>query len=427
MIFRSAFLSGLVFTAFAAPFARADNPAPLRTGKEAFGDWTQDAPGVRRKITVADLPPPYATPAASNGAKTVAQPEGAWPKVPSGFKVTVFARDLAEPRLLATAPNGDIFVAESSSGRVRILRDEDGDGVADVNKIFGEDLRQPFGVAFYPLGDNPRYVYVGNKDSVVRVAYRVGDLRPGGAPETIVSGIPPGGHWTRNVIFSADGGTMFLAVGSGSNVDDTPGEARRARIFAYNPDGSNERVYATGIRNPVGLALDPATGALWTSVNERDNLGDDLACDYLTRVQEGGFYGWPWFYLGNHQDPRHAGQHPDLGPKTIVPDVLLQAHSASLSLAFYTGSQFPSRFRGSIFAAEHGSWNRAKRTGYKLIFVPVKDGAALGEYEDFMTGFVTPSGDVWGRPVGVTVARDGALLVSDDLSGTIWRIAYVGP
>ena len=381
---------------------------------------------MRRKITAADLPAPFATPAASNSSTPVDRPDGAWPKVPEGFKVTIFASGLKEPRTIATAPNGDIFVAESSSGRVRVLRDSDGAGVADVNKIFAEDLHQPFGIAFYPLGADPRYVYIGNTETVVRLAYRSGDLRPAAAPETIIASIPKGGHWTRTVTFSQDGGTMFVSVGSGSNVDDTPAEARRARIYAYNPDGANERVYATGIRNPVGLAIDPATGALWTSVNERDDLGDDLACDYITRVQEGGFYGWPWFYIGNHLDPRHAAKHPDLGGKTIVPDVLLQAHSASLNLAFYTGGQFPERYRGSIFAAEHGSWNRAKRTGYKVIFVPVKFGTALGEYDDFMTGFVTPEGKVWGRPVGVTVAKDGALLVSDDASGTIWRVAYVG-
>lgn len=400
---------------------------PLRTGSAAFGDWTEDSPGVRRKITVADLPAPFATPAANNSAHLVPRPEGAWPKVPPGFKVTIFASGLSEPRLIATAPDGDIFVAESSSDRVRVLRDTTGNGVADVNKIFAEDLHQPFGLAFYPLGSNPHYLYIGATDQVVRVAYRSGDLRPGGAPEALVSHIPTGGHWTRNVIFSRDGGTMYVSVGSRSNVDDDPAEAHRARIFAYDPDGSHERVYATGIRNPVGLAIDPDTGALWTSVNERDNLGDDLACDYITRVREGGFYGWPWFYIGNHLDPRHAAKHPDLGGKTIVPDVLLQAHSASLNLAFYEATQFPAHYRKGLFAAEHGSWNRAKRTGYKLIFVPVENGAATGEYDDFMTGFVTRDGNVWGRPVGVTVAKDGALLVSDDASGTIWRIAYVGP
>lgn len=421
LLFRTSLLLGISALAL-----RADDPAPLHTGKDAFGDWTQDAPGVRRKITVADLPAPFATKAASNSARLVPRPAGAWPRVPAGFKVNVFASGLTEPRLITTAPNGDIFVAESSAGRIRVLRDSTGTGVADVNKVFAEDLHQPFGLAFYPLGDSPRYLYVGNTENIVRIAYRSGDLRPGGAPEPIVSPIPSGGHWTRTVIFSQDGNTMFVSVGSHSNVDDGPAEARRARIFAYNPDGSNERVYATGIRNPVGLAIDPATGALWTSVNERDNLGDNLACDYITRVQEGGFYGWPWFYIGNHLDPRLAAKHPDLGDKVIVPDVLIQAHSASLNLAFYTANQFPATYRGSIFAAEHGSWNREKRTGYKVIFVPVKDGAALGEYDDFMTGFVTPSGDVWGRPVGVTVARDGALLVSDDGSGTIWRITYTG-
>ncbi|RYE94219.1 MAG: sorbosone dehydrogenase family protein, partial [Myxococcales bacterium] len=203
-------------------------------------------------------------------------------------------------------------------------------------------------------------------------------------------------------------------------------EVRRACILAFTPDGKNETLYASGIRNPVGLAIEPSTGALWTSVNERDEIGDNLVPDYITRVQEGGFYGWPWYYLGNHQDPRHAGKRPELAAKVLVPDVLVQSHSASLDLAFYTGTRFPAAYRGHVFAAEHGSWNRSRRTGYKVIHVPVEGGKAVGHYEDFLTGFVTPEGNVWGRPVGVAVAKDGALLVTDDQSGTVWRVAYTG-
>jgi glucose/arabinose dehydrogenase len=235
-----------------------------------------------------------------------------------------------------------------------------------------------------------------------------------------------GGHWTRDIVFSREGKKMFVSVGSHSNDNDDELEKNRADILEYNPDGTGFRIYASGIRNPVGITIDSRTGDLWTSVNERDNLGDNLPSDYVTRVKEGGFYGWPWFYIGGHQDPTKKGMHPELAHKVIVPDVLLQAHSASLCLTFYTATQFPKRFRGGIFAAEHGSWNRARRTGYKVIFVPVKRGKAVGEYEDFLTGFVVSNKEVWGRPVGVTVDSQGSLLVVDDGSNSIWRVRYTG-
>lgn len=420
----------VAFSGIVAAIALATTAAELKTGKDAMGDWTDDAPGVRRKITIADLPEPYATESARNMPKRTARPEGASPKAPTGFAVTEFASGLKGPRVIVTAPNGDIFVSESESHRVRVLRDTDGDGDADVNEIFSAKLRQPFGIAFYPLGPDPRFVYVANTDSVVRFPYKSGDLKASGPPETMVAHISAGGrltgggHWTRDIVFSQDGKTLFVSVGSLSNVTDDEKETRRARIFAYTPEGKNERVYADGIRNPVGLAIDPETGALWTSVNERDGLGDDLPPDYITKVKEGGFYGWPWYYLGQHQDPRHKGKKPELADKVIVPDVLIQAHSASLDLTFYDGDQFPERYRNSIFAGLHGSWNREKRTGYKVIMVPVQNGSAIGEYEDFLTAFVTSSGDVWGRPVGVAVASDGALLVSDDASNIIWRVSH---
>jgi glucose/arabinose dehydrogenase len=233
-----------------------------------------------------------------------------------------------------------------------------------------------------------------------------------------------GGHWTRDVVFSLDGTKMWVSVGSRSNVDDSDREARRARIFEFSPDGQNERVYATGIRNPVGLAVNPETGDLWTSVNERDELGDHLVPDYITRVRDGAFYGWPWFYIGPNEDPRHEGKHSELRDKVTVPDVLLQSHSASLGMTFYTGTQFPPAYRMNAFAAEHGSWNRARRTGYKVIMVPLDKGMPSGEYVDFMTGFVTPDGDVWGRPVAVTVGGEGALYVTDDGGNCVWRITY---
>ncbi|AKT41757.1 PQQ-dependent sugar dehydrogenase [Chondromyces crocatus] len=402
------------------------------TGAEAMGDWTSDAPGVKRKITVADLPPPNEKESVSNRPRKADRPAGALPKVPAGFTANEFASGLENPRVVKVAPNGDVFVVESREGRVQVLRDTDKDGKAESRSVYVEGLKKPFGLAFYPAdAETPTHVYIANTDSVVRYPYRPGDSAASGPAEKIVDNIPSGGealggggHWTRDIAFSKDNQRMFVSVGSRSNVSDDDSEKRRASILAFTPDGKNEVLYASGIRNPVGIAIEPATGALWTSVNERDELGDNLVPDYVTRVQEGGFYGWPWFYLGKNQDPRHEGKHPALRDKVIVPDVLIQSHSASLAMCFYTGQQFPPEFRGHIFAAEHGSWNRSRRTGYKVIRVPVTNGKAEGYYEDFLTGFVNDDGDVWGRPVGVAVARDGALLVTDDQSNTVWRVAF---
>jgi glucose/arabinose dehydrogenase len=326
-------------------------------------------------------------------------------------------------------------VTESEPGRIRVLRDTDGDGKPDRNEVFAKGLRQPFGLAFYPPGPDPQYLYVANTDGVVRFPYHDGDLAARGEAEPIadLSGgghLTGGGHWTRDIVFSKDGKKLYASIGSltndEENPDDEPVESVRARIFEMNPDGSAKRTYASGIRNAVGLAIQPQTGALWTSVNERDGLGDDLVPDYITEVKDGGFYGWPWYYIGAHLDPRHKRDpHPELAGKVIVPDVLVQAHSASLKLVFYEGDQFPSAFKGDAFAAFHGSWNRAIRTGYKVVRVPLKDGKSSGIYEDFLTGFVTPEGNVWGRPVGLTVAKDGALLISDDGHNLIWRVAAV--
>lgn len=409
-------------------------PGVVLTGEAAFGDWTTDAPGVRRKITPADLPPPYATPSVDNGPQLIPRPEGAWPRVPEGFTVALFATGLNNPRQIVTAPNGDLFVAESGPNRIRLLRDADRDGHPEINVIFAEGLVKPFGIAFYPPGPRPRYVYVANTDSVVRFPYQNGDLKARGAPQIIVSDIPGGGrlrgggHWTRDIAFSPDGKRMFVSVGSLTNVWENPAadESRRAAILSYTPDGGDYRLYASGIRNPVSIAFHPRTRELWTSVNERDGLGDHLVPDYITRVREGGFYGWPWYYIGPNEDPVHRGKHPELRDRVIVPDVLLQSHSASLGMTFYTGSAFPRKYHHDIFAAEHGSWNRARRTGYKVIRVPLNNGRPTGEYEDFMVGFVTPEGKVWGRPVSVTTGKDGALYVSDDGGNVIWRVVYRG-
>jgi len=402
------------------------------TGQAAMGDWTTDAPGVRRKLTPEDLPAPNATASVDNGATIVPRPAGALPQVPPGFVVDLLTTDVQKPRMIRTAPNGDVFVVESEAGRVKVVRGADRDAGPELIQAFATGLRQPFGIGFYPAA-KPRWVYVANTDSVVRFPYVEGDLKARGPAQVIVGNISGGGrlrgggHWTRDLVFSSDGSKMYVSVGSRSNVSDDEAEARRARIFEYTPEGKHERVYATGIRNPVGLAVHPVTHELWTSVNERDELGDHLVPDYLTHVRDGGFYGWPWFYLGPHQDPRHEGKHPELRDQVLVPDVLLQSHSASLGMMFYTGTQFPEAYRLQAFAAEHGSWNRARRTGYKVIWAVIKDGTATGEYVDFMTGLVTADGNVWGRPVAVTQTQQGALVVSDDAGNCLWRIRYVRP
>jgi glucose/arabinose dehydrogenase len=406
------------------------DPKNVLTGLAAFASFNNVKPGTWRHITPADLPKPFATPSSSNGARVVSRPADAWPMAPAGFKVELFASDLHNPRLIRTAPNGDMFLAETSAGNIKIFRGMTADGKAKSVSVFATGLRHPFGIAFYPPGSNPQWLYIGNTDSVVRLPFKVGDLKATGSPETIVPGIPTGGHSTRDVAFSKDGKRMFVSVGSRSNVDDpdtTPAEFHRANILEYTPEGKFVKVYGAGIRNPVGIAVNPITGELWCSVNERDALGDNLVPDYITHVQEGGFYGWPWYYMGSHQDPRHEGKHPELMKgKVIVPDILLQPHNASLEMTFYSGNQFPAEYHGDIFAAEHGSWNKSVRTGYEVIRAPLKDGHALGIYEDFLTGFVTADGNVWGRPVGVTTAPDGSLMVSDDGSESIWRVSYTG-
>lgn len=395
-----------------------------------MGGWTGDKPGVRRKITVADLPPPNATRSVDNGPKIVAWPNGAQLHVPDGFKIEEYASGFRDPRFLLTAPNGDLFVVESRHNQIKVLRDTNGDDKPDSNQVFTEeDLNKPFGIAFYPPGPDPQYLYVANTNGVIRFPYRNGDLKARGPAENLsakLSGgglLRGGGHWTRGLVFSPDGKKMYVSIGSRSNDNDDAAEADRARIFEFNADGTGQKVYAWGIRNAVGIALRPGTNELWMSTNERDGLGDNLVPDYISHVTPGGFYGWPWYYLGDHQDPRHKGEKPGLAKKAIVPDVLVQAHSASLNFCFYTGKQFPQEYRGDIFAAFHGSWNRSKRTGYKIVRVPFENGKATGAYEDFVTGFVNPDGDVWGRPVGVTVARDGSLLFSEDAHGTIWRVS----
>jgi glucose/arabinose dehydrogenase len=430
--------------------------APLSPGTVSGpdpNDWQRVAPGVQHLITVADLPAPFETSSSGNFPNVVARPVNATLAVPAGFTVKQFASGLTNPRLLRVAPNGDIFVSETARNRIRVLRADGGADTPLTNQIFAQGLDRPFGIAFYPLGDEPRWLYLALNNSVVRIPYHNGDLIASGAAQVVIARLSDttGGHTTRDVAFSKDGARMLVSVGSSSNIGETMGrktpaqvteweaahglgaawgpETQRANILVTDPEGSLPlRPYATGIRNPVGLAVHPTTGDLWVSTNERDGLGDNLVPDYVTRVKEGGFYGWPWYYMGGGEDPRHPGERPDLAGKVIVPDILEQAHSASLQMTFYPTNDgpaaFPSEYQGDAFVALHGSWNRATRTGYKVVRIPLEDGVPIGRYDDFLTGFVTSDRNVWGRPVGVAVAHDGALLMTEDANGTIWRIAH---
>ena len=418
------------------------------SGQSAFEDALQQKPGNHILITTGDLPSPNSDESVDNGPRVVPRPDGAMPIAPAGYKVQLYAEgDFTEPRLIRTAPNGDLFLSDSHGDKIWVLRGVGPDGKAAQKEVFasvdnfasenGKAL--PFGINFYPAV-NPKWVYVANTINVIRYPYKSGDLHATGAPEVVVKELPGfaqlrgGGHWTRDIAFSKDGTRMFVSVGSRSNVDDTdnnPGEFHRADVLEYKPDGTFVKVYAYGIRNCVGEAVNPVTGQLWCSTNERDRLGNHLVPDYITHVEEGGFYGWPWYYMGNHQDPRHEGKHPELNGKVITPDVLMQPHMASLEMTFYPSDvkqagAFPASVNGDIFAAEHGSWNRKNRAGYEIVHVAMRDGKAVGGYEDFLTGFVTPEGQVWGRPVGVTVAKDGALIVVEDGAKTIWRVTYTG-
>jgi glucose/arabinose dehydrogenase len=374
-------------------------------------------------ITAADLPPPGATQSALNMPRVVPRPEGAAFNHPGGFEVAVFAEgDFQEPRWMALAPNGDLFLADSRPGRIIILRDANQDGKPEERFDFATGLTQPFGMAFWK-----DYLYVANTDSVVRFKYKSGQTKAEGEPEKIAE-LPGKGyrqHWTRNIVFSPDGSKLYVSVGSETNVN-VESDPRRAAISEYNPDGTAHRIFASGLRNPVGLAFYPGTRTLWTTVNERDGLGDNLVPDYLTSVKEGGFYGWPYSYIGQNRDPRRTEDRAELVSRAIVPDVLIQAHSAALGLVFYQGRMFPEQYRGDAFVALRGSWNRSKRTGYKIIRVRFDNGKPAGGYEDFLTGWSPDedSREVWGRPVGLLVMRDGSLLITDDGAKKIWRVSY---
>jgi glucose/arabinose dehydrogenase len=356
--------------------------------------------------------------------------------------VEVFAKGLNKPRTIRTAPNGDVFVAESEGGRVLVFKNG-----TNRQEIFAEGLQKPYGIAFYPVGASPQFVYVGETNQVVRFPYTVGDAKARGPKEIIVPNIPSNRHWTRDVVATRDN-RLFVAIGSGSNIagEDMAkqpgdlksfeashgvgamwgGEENRAVVRVFSPDGKDIKNFSTGLRNCSGLAVQPGTNTPWCVVNERDHLGDNVPTEYATHLEEGAFYGWPWYYNGNHEDPRLAGKRPDLRARVTAPDVLMEAHTAPLGVTFYEGNQFPAEYKGSMFVALHGSWNRTSRTGYKVVRLPMQNGKPTGVQEDFMTGFVLNAKDVWGRPAGVGVAADGSLLVAEDGNGTIFRVRYTG-
>lgn len=370
------------------------------------------------------LPPPYATKSVRNHPRVIGWPEGAKPSAPAGFTVSVFASDLKEPRWAYVAENGDVFVSESSSGRVLFFKDRNKDGVPESKTVYISGQNRPFGMLI--IGDK---FYLANTDALLEFDYDANANELKGKGKKLVS-LPAGGynnHWTRNIITNSSKDKIYISVGSGSNVAEhgIDKEHRRACILEVNRDGSGEIIYASGLRNPVGMDWEPVTGKLWTAVNERDGLGDDLVPDYMTSVQPGGFYGWPYSYFGQHEDPRlKNSQRPDLVAKAIVPDVPLGSHTASLGLVFYTHNQFPAKYRNGAFVGQHGSWNRSELSGYRVVFVPYRDGKPSGPPEDFLTGFIADAGKsrVYGRPVCTAVLSDGSLLVTDDNAGMIWRV-----
>jgi glucose/arabinose dehydrogenase len=435
--------------------APAPAAAPAATAKST-ADWKNDKPGRVHRIDVTKLAAPFATPSARNFPQLVERPLIARPYLPPGFAIDVFARNLLGPRRMIVASNGDVLITETQAGQISVMRPSaDGSKAASVTTFVG-GLRQPFGITFYPDARNPQWIYVGETHRVIRFAYKTGDQKASGKPEVVVADLPAGGgHFSRDVVFSPDGKRMFVSVGSASNVAEgmsrkSPeeikaweaqhglgaawdGETRRAAVLVFNvgstPNPNDPgRIFATGIRNCVSLAVQPANGALWCTTNERDGLGDDLVPDYSTRVKEGGYYGWPWYYMGKYEDPRLKGDRPDLAGKAIVPDVPVQAHSAAVNLAFYTAtsgkSAFPQEYVGDAFIMFHGSWNREFRTGHKVVRARMKNGIPTGEYVDFLTGFILDDGDAWGRPVAAAVMNDGSLLMSDDGANVVYRISY---
>ena len=429
------------------------NPASVVTGRAAFVASNEVTAGVFRKITTADLPKPFDTDSASTQSKIVPRPAGSLPTAPVGIPRRAFCRWPERTACYAPRTEWRHLPHRDANRSGARLSGHDADGKPKENAVFATGLHEPYGMIFYP-SKNPQWLYVANTDSVVRYAYKAGDMKATGKAETVIASLPSSRPqdevaWqaydaaiakrAKRLPITATGPAIWRSRWMASGFlwqsvlppiwtirTITPPRSNAPIFSNTRRRASSSKSMPRGIRNPSGIAVNPVTGQLWCSVNERDGLGNDLAPDYITHVEEGGFYGWPYYYLGGNPDPRLKGKHPELKDKTIVPDVLLQSHSASLQMIFYDGKQFPAEYRGDIFASEHGSWNRKVRSGYELVRVPLKNGKSNGIYEDFLTGFITPTGEVWGRPVGVTVAADGSLLVSDDGSGSIWRVSYSG-
>jgi glucose/arabinose dehydrogenase len=439
------------FQSLHKPQSAADSPAPVPASTAASANWRLDAPGRVHHISAASLPAPYATSSSRNGTSVVSKPSQAMLSLPPGFRIEPFATGLSGPRKMALALNGDILLSETSAGRVSLLHPA-ADGSRAASSVFVKGLKQPFGLALYPNAEHPQWLYIAESNRVIRYPYQTGDVEPRGAAQIVVAALPTGGHYTRDIAFSADGAQLFVSVGSGSNIADgmskkSPeqikvwetqrglgaawdGEDNRAAVLVFDAASPGAPViFAAGIRNCVSLTVQPANGALWCTTNERDALGDDLVPDYSTRVKRGSFFGWPWYYLGSNEDPRLKGDRPDLKDKVSVPDVLYQSHSAPLSMTFYAAnsgkSAFPADYAGDAIVGFHGSWNRSLRTGYKLVRVHMKNGEPSGDYEDFLTGFVVDDSSVWGRPVATLQLTDGSLLMSEDGGNVIYRISYI--
>jgi glucose/arabinose dehydrogenase/cytochrome c2 len=429
-------------------------PPPAGPVSQADADWKKDAPGVVHRVDVAKLPAPYLTPSATNFPRVVPKPEGAALKLPKGFKVEPFVTGLTGPRTMVSAPNGDIFVAETNAGRIKVLRPS-ADGKTAAVTVFSQGLLQPYGIAFQPAA-NPQWIYISEVNRVVRYPYKAGETTASTVPEVVIPQLSPvgGGHFTRDIVFSPDGKRFWVSVGSQSNfAEDMPkknaaeakawdaqhglgaaygNEENRAAVRVFEVGGDTKgRTWATGIRNCTAMTMQPKNNAIWCTTNERDMLGDDLVPDYATSVKEGSFYGWPWYYMGKYEEPRLKGDRPDLAGKASVPDVPFTAHSAAMNILFYnntTGaSAFPKEYQGLPFVVLHGSWNRAFRTGHKIVTLPMKGDKATGSYVDFLTGFITETGDSWGRPVAISLLKDGSLLLADDGANLIYRISYSKP
>lgn len=439
------------FAGFGAP--------PAAEPPKGDPDWKKDKPGRVHKVDLNALPEPFETSSAMNFPSVIDRPAGAELQVPAGFKVETFTTALTAPRDMVIAPNGDIFIAETTSNRISVMRPNADHSAPQSVTVYAQGIVQPLGMAFYPA-ENPEWLYVAEMNRVIRYPYSEGDTVASAIPEVIVPQLAPtgGGHYTRGLAFSRDGSKMFVSVGSMTNVADAPNdlqppksaaeiaawerqkgivgaawgnEENRAAVlvFDHGNEAASGHLYATGIRNCVGLTVQPQTGDLWCSTNERDMLGDNLVPDYSTRVPEGSFFGWPWYYMGDNEDPRHAGQRPDLVGKISIPDVPYTSHSAAVDLNFYPADQqgaskFPAEYANQGFAVLHGSWNRAHRTGHKIVQVPIVNGQPTGEYIDFLTGFIDPDGNAWGRPVALAIASDGSMLLADDGANIVYRISY---